>query len=157
MIYKHNQYQTKNRDNTVRLLIVSTLFAIFYPILISFYVVLPLFIGLAGYLMILGIKNDNIAPILVSSLYLLLLDINTSIPIFSGIIATLLCYLLVLPRLRIILNCKICISAIIVSSIYIIYFIIAYIFDFAFELESVHVSMLVLVSMLLDIILVTMI
>ncbi len=154
MISKYNHRSASNDNLFVSLLLV--LLALLYPILISLYVVLPFFIGLAGYLMIVGIRDDNIMQIFISFLYLLNLDINTSVPIFSSIIAVLLCYLFVFPRLRIIVNCKICVSAIMVISIYIIYFLVAYIFDFTFELEYVHIGILVLISMLLDIFLVAM-
>jgi hypothetical protein len=155
MIYNNKQYSS-NHDNFVALWIMLILLALLYPILISIYVVLPSFIGLAGYWMISGIRDDNLMPIFISSLYLINLDINTSVPIFSGIISVLLCYLFILPRFRIIANCKICTGIIIVISIYIIYFVVAYIFDFAFELDIVHVSLLILISIIIDILLVSM-
>lgn len=155
MIYNHKQYSS-NRDNSVALWIMLILLAVFYPIFISLYVVLPSFIGLAGYWMISGIRDDNLMPIFISSLYLINLDVNTSVPIFSGIISVLLCYLFILPRFRVIANCQICTSTIMVLSIYIIYFAVAYIFDFTFELDIVHISLLILISMILDILLVAM-
>lgn len=81
----------------------------------------------AGYMMIRGIMEQNYLPIIASCVYLVVLDINTSVPIFSSIIAVLLCYLMVLPRLKIIASCQVCANILLVLSIYLMYFYSIYI------------------------------
>jgi len=72
--------------------IVVLTFIVVYPMLISIYVFLPLFIGIMGYLFILGIER-KLHYVLMSLLYFINLEANLSLPFFLTIIASLLVYL----------------------------------------------------------------
>jgi len=155
MIFEHREYRQKN-DNYAMWQIIMLMIAIIYPMMVSMYVVLPLFIGLAGYFMIDGILNDKKIESFISFLYLTNLDLNTSVPVFSGVVAVLLCYLVVLPYAsRITSTCKTCTNILTVISVYIVYFVTIFIFDFIVDIDSHNASLLILMSVLVDILLVS--
>ena len=56
------------------------LFVFFYPMLISIYVFLPLFIGAMSYMFILGLEKEKKAYILISIIFMMNIEVNLSLP-----------------------------------------------------------------------------
>ncbi len=127
-------------------------FVLFYPMLISIYVTLPLFIGFAGYLLLRGLEGDGWRFILLPILYLVNLEINLSLPIFLSLIAVLLHYLFIYPSLIFLKRCPICIAIISVLAIDMIYGGLIMIYDFIFTTSSVTINSQLLYSLIMDIV-----
>lgn len=125
---------------------------IIYPMLLSIYVTLPLFIGFAGLIFILGLKKHNNYYILFSFIYMLNLEINLSLPLFLLPIAVLLFYIFVSKKLLFLKLCQVCIYIITVVSINIIYFLLVAGYDFIEFQNSINYDNLILFSILYDII-----
>jgi hypothetical protein len=129
-------------------------FIVFYPMLISIYVFLPLLIGFMGYVFILGVERPRLIYILITLVYLINLDVNLSLPLFLSIVAVILFYVTIYPSLHILKKCKICIPLISVVLIDLLYFILLIGYDFIFDESSIVVDQLLLYSLVVDIILV---
>ena len=127
-------------------------FVLFYPMLISIYVTLPLFIGFAGYLLLRGLEGEGWRFILLPILYLVNLEINLSLPIFLSLIAVLLHYLFIYPSLMFLKRCPICIAIISVLIIDLIYGGLIMIYDFIFTTSSVTINSQLLYSLIMDIV-----
>ncbi len=125
---------------------------IVYPILISVYVTLPLFIGFAGYLFLLGLEGKGIRYLLFPTLYLLNLEINLFLPMLLSILSVLIYYLLAYPHILILKRCKVCIAVISVLGIDVIYLMLLLAYDFIFSSSSVGVNPLLFYSLVFDII-----
>ena len=107
-----------------RLYILSLFrFTIFYHI----------FFGIAGYALVVGIRTRNTPLIIISALYLLNLEINLSLPIFCSIIAVLIFAMFVLPKLKALTNCEVCVFIASIVLLYIIYYMVLVIDDFIFS------------------------
>ncbi len=129
-------------------------FAVFYPMLISIKVFLPLMVGFMGYLLILGIERNRYYFILVSLLYLLNLEVNLSLPLFLTVITVLVFYTAIYPSFDIIKECPVCVSLISVIFIDLLYFIMLIGHDFIFNETSIVVDQLLIYSLLVDLFLV---
>ena len=132
------------------LLILLTIFI--YPMLISIYVTLPLFIGFSGYLVLQGIEGRGWRFILYPALYLLNLEINLSLPLLLTLLAVLAYYLLLYPSVLFLKRCRLCVALISVLAIDLIYFGLIMGYDFIFDTRSIEVNMLLLYSLAMDVI-----
>ena len=94
-------------------------FVVIYPMLISIYVTLPLFVGFAGLIMVLGIEKEKYWHVFFAFLYMLNLEINLSLPIFLMPISALIFYNFVKDKLAFLKLCPVCVS--IVSVIFLLF------------------------------------
>ena len=125
---------------------------IIYPMLISIYVNLPLFVGFAGLILVLGLEEENFTYIIFSFLYMLNLEINLSLPLLLLPISTMLFYYFVKEKLDILKLCRICIYITTVILIDFIYFFLLAGYDFITEQSSVNYDIALLFSFIYDII-----
>ncbi len=127
-------------------------FVLLYPILISMYVFLPLFIGFAGYMVIWGIDGHGVRYIWFPLLYLLNLEANLSLPMFLSLLAILLFYLTLYERIRYFKRCSVCVGLLSVVAIDVYYFILILGYDFMFDTTSIFINSLLLYSLVFDLI-----
>ena len=127
-------------------------FVLLYPILISMYVFLPLFIGFAGYMIIWGIDGHGVRYIWFPLLYLLNLEANLSLPMFLSLLAILLFYLTLYERIRYFKRCSVCVGLLSVVAIDLYYFILILEYDFMFDTTSIFINSLLFYSLVFDLI-----
>ena len=127
-------------------------FVVLYPIMISMYVYLPLFIGFAGYMVIWGIDGHGIRYIWFPLFYLLNLEANLSLPMFLSLFAILLFYLTLYEKIRYFKRCTVCVGLLSVIAINLYYFILLLGYDFMFDTSSIFVNTLLLYSLIFDLI-----
>jgi len=130
------------------LLVIS--FVIFYPMFISIYVWLPLFIGMAGYFLMQGIEKGRIGYILFPVVYFINLEANLSLPLFLTIIATLLVYQLIYSKLHYFKQCHLCRVILSTVSLDILYLLLLFSYDFIFQTSSIGLDMILLYSLSVD-------
>jgi len=130
------------------------IFIIFYPMLVSIYVFLPLMIGFMGYVLVLGIKKVRIAYILTSVIYLVNLEVNLSLPLLLSFVAVLFFYLVIFPQFDILKKCTICSPMLSVIFIDLLYFIFLMGFDIVTDQVSIAIDKLLLYSLVVDMMLV---
>lgn len=136
------------------ILSLAILFIIFYPMLISIYVFLPLFIGMMGYLLIKGIDENRIFYVLLSLLYFINLEVNLSLPLFLGTITALIVYVLFYHHLNYFRKCVVCrplLSVILIDITYLA-FLLAY--DFVFQTHTIVLDNILLYSLVVDLLVV---
>jgi hypothetical protein len=127
-------------------------FVLFYPMLISVYVTLPLFIGFAGYLLLRGLEGEGWRYIFLPMLYLFNLEINLSLPIFLSLVAVLIYYLALYPSVLFLKRCPVCVAILSVLLIDLIYGGLIMIFDFIFATSSVTINTQLLYSLIMDVV-----
>jgi hypothetical protein len=129
-------------------------FVIFYPMLISIYVFLPLMVGLMGYVLILGIDRSRMSYVLVSLVYLVNLEVNLSLPLFLSVLTVILFYVTIYPHLHILKKCKVCIPLLSVIFIDLMYFIMLLGYDMIFGESSIVIDQLLFYSLIADMLMV---
>lgn len=129
---------------------IILLFIIIYPMLISVYVFLPLFIGIIGYFFIRGIAEAKMQYLIVSIIYVINLEVNLSLPLFLMIISFLLVYILFYQNLTYFRSCHVCKPILLVILIDIFYLIMLLSYDFVFQTSSVVLDNLLLYSLIVD-------
>ena len=130
------------------------LFIIFYPMLISIYVFLPLLIGVMGYILMQGIEKGKIHYIFISLVYFINLEVNLSLPFFLIVISSLLVYVLFYHSLIHFRDCMICrpvLSVLLIDGVY-LGSLLAY--DFIFQTNSIVLDNILLYSLIIDLLLV---
>ena len=125
---------------------------IVYPMLVSIYVTMPLFIGFAGLMLILGIDEGRIWQIILSILYMINLEINLSLPLFLIPTSVAIYMLFFKNKLSLLKLCPICIKIATVIFINIIYFLLLYAYDFVQSQNSVNYDSFLLFTFIYDII-----
>ena len=134
--------------------LTSMLFIIFYPMLISIYVFLPLFIGVMGYLLMKGIDENRIFYILLALLYFLNLEVNLSLPFFLTTLASLIVYVFFYHHLNYFRQCVICrpiLSVILIDGLYLLS-LLAY--DFVFQTQTIVLDNILMYSLIVDLLVV---
>jgi len=129
-------------------------FIVFYPMLISIYVFLPLLIGMMGYVMILGIEKEKLHYVLFSMVYFINLEVNLSLPLFLTIISSLLMYVMFYHHLTHFRRCQVCkpiLSVLLLDAFY-LGSILSY--DFIFQSSSVVLDTILLYSLIVDMLMV---
>jgi len=126
------------------------IFVVFYPMLISIYVFLPLFIGIAGYMMILGIEQGRVSYIVVSLLYLVNMDVNLSLPFFMVTIAILIVYLFFYPHFLHFRKCHVCTPLLTVLMVDMVYLGLLLSYDFVFGTENVVLDDILFYPLIVD-------
>ena len=134
--------------------ITAILFIIFYPMLISIYVFLPLFIGAMGYLLMKGIEENRMFYVLLPLLYFINLEVNLSLPFFLTTITSLIIYIFFYHHLNYFRKCVICrpiLSVLLVDGLYLIS-LLAY--DFIFQTQTIVLDNILLYSLIVDLLMV---
>ncbi len=134
--------------------LTAMLFIIFYPMLISIYVFLPLFIGIMGYLLMKGIDENRIFYILLAILYFVNLEVNLSLPFFLTTITSLIIYVFFYQHLNYFRKCVICrplLSVILIDGFYLLS-LLAY--DFIFQTHTIVLDNILLYSLIVDLLVV---
>ena len=130
--------------------ILSLSLAIFYPMLISIYVFLPLFIGTMGYLFLKGIDENKVFYMLLPLVYFINIEVNLSLPFFLTTITTLIVYLVFYRNLNYFRKCTVCrpiISILLIDGLYLL-FLLAY--DFIFQTQTIVLDTILLYSLFVD-------
>lgn len=134
--------------------LTAMLFIIFYPMLISIYVFLPLFVGVMGYLLMKGIDENRIFYILLALLYFINLEVNLSLPFFLTTLISLLVYVFFYHHLNYFRKCVICrpiLSVILIDGFYLLS-LLAY--DFVFQTHTIVLDNILLYSLIVDLLVV---
>ena len=131
-------------------LIATVFFILFYPMLISIYVFLPLFIGAMSYILVQGLERDKSLFIFISAIYLMNLEVNLTLPLFLTIISSFIFYVTIYPYLRHFRRCKICKSLISVVILDFLYLGALFVFDFIFQTQSIVLDNILLYSLVVD-------
>ncbi len=134
--------------------IAIALFILFYPMLISIYVFLPLFIGSMAYILIRGIEKEKSLSIAVATIYLLNLEVNLSLPLFLVIISSLFFYVTIYPSLKYFRRCKVCKPLLAVILLDLFYLGALFSFDFIFQTQSIVLDSILLYSLIVDMLIV---
>ncbi len=130
------------------------LFIVFYPMLISIYVFLPLLIGVMGYVFIQGIEKGKTRYIFVAIIYFINLEVNLSLPFFLIFISSLLVYVLFYHSLFYFHKCRICrpvLSVLLIDAVY-LGSLLSY--DFIFQTNSIVLDNILLYSLIVDLLIV---
>ena len=134
--------------------LAAILFIIFYPMLISIYVFLPLFVGVMGYLLMKGIDENRIFYISLALLYFINLEVNLSLPFFLTTITSLLVYVFFYHHLNYFRKCVICrpiLSVLLIDGLYLVS-LLAY--DFIFQTHTIVLDNILLYSLIVDLLVV---
>ena len=140
---------TKVKHNTLYLVFII-FFILFYPMLISIYVFLPLFIGAMSYTLMQGLEKKNPLYIFIAIIFLINLEINLSLPLFLSIITALLFYVTLYPSLLHFRRCKVCKPLLSVLILDLLYLGALFAFDFIFQINSVTFDSILLYSFAID-------
>jgi len=130
------------------------LFIIFYPMLISIYVFLPLLIGVMGYIFIQGIEKEKIHYVFIAIIYFINLEVNLSLPFFLIFISSLLVYVLFYHSLLYFRECVICRPVLSVLLIDMVYLGSLLSYDFIFQTNSIVLDNILLYSLIIDLLIV---
>jgi len=144
----------KVRKHRPLLWIPVVLFVCFYPMLISIYVFLPLFIGAMSYMFVLGLDKEKTAYSLISIFFMMNMEVNLSLPTFLIIISALLFYVLIYPSLMYFRKCKVCRPILSVLLLDLMYLSMLFSYDFIFETQSVVLDSILLYSLVVDMLIV---
>ena len=125
---------------------------IFYPMLISIYVTLPLFVGFSGLIFVLGLEKERYDYILYALIYMFSLELNLSLPLILMPISALIFYFYFRQKLAFIKLCKRCVYIVTVLLINFIYFLLLGGYDFITDQSSVNYDHLLIFSFVYDVI-----
>jgi len=142
--------KTEKTENKTLFLIAIVFFILFYPMLISIYVFLPLFIGFASYLLIEGLEKKKPRFIFFAIIYLLNLEVNLSLPLFVSIISSLIFYTAIYPYLRHFRSCIFCKAILSVIILDIFYLSSLFAFDFIYQTQSIVLDVILFYSLVVD-------
>jgi len=143
----------RNRWLIFRLLfgLFLTVFVVMYPMLISVYVFLPLFIGYAGWLLVRGIEGDGLRYIVIPLVYLVNLEINLSLPLMLVATAVLAYYLTLYGWAQRLKKCPVCVTVVSVVAIDVFYIGTLIVYDLLMGTNSIEVDSVLIYSLLADI------
>jgi len=128
------------------------LFVIVYPLFVSMYTMLPPFIGLAGYVLIINLEKEK-SYIFAPLLFLLNLDLNLSLPLFLSIFVIMLIYMFIYTPLKRLVRCKVCLLFALIVIIDFLYYFSLFIYDFIFNTTTILADMLLVYYIVIDILL----
>jgi hypothetical protein len=127
-----------------------TLLVILYPMFVSMHTMLPPFIGIAAYFLILYIEKESMylfAPLM----YLLNLDLNLSLPLLLSTAITILVYMFIYTPMKRLVRCKVCLIFALIFLIDVAYYISLFVYDFIFQTSTVLADMLLIYYISIDI------
>jgi hypothetical protein len=140
--------------NHLAFMIALYLFILFYPMLISIYVFLPLFIGAMSYALIEGLEQRKTGYLFVAIIFLVNLEVNLSLPLFLTIISSFIFYIALYPSLKHFRHCHVCKRLISVLLLDFLYLGALFFFDFIFETQSIVLDSILLYSLVVDMLIV---
>jgi hypothetical protein len=141
-------------EHRLAFLVAMYFFILFYPMLISIYVFLPLFIGAMSYVLIEGLEKRKTGYLFVAIVFLMNLEVNLSLPLFLTIISSFIFYVLLYPSLKHFRHCYVCKRLISVVLLDILYLGALFFFDFVFETQSIVLDSILLYSLVVDMLIV---
>lgn len=144
---------TKAEHRTLFMVFIY-LFILFYPMLISIYVFLPLFIGAMSYAIVQGLEKGKTTYLLVSIIYLINLEVNLTLPLFLTLISSFIFYVTLYPSLKHFRHCFICKTLLSVILLDLFYLGTLFFFDFVFETHSIVLDSILLYSLVVDLLIV---
>lgn len=121
-----------------------------YPILVSIYTMLPPLIGLVGYIIITNIDKNRVYA-LSGMLYLINLDLNSTLPMLLSIFIISMVYMLLYPNLKLLIRCRVCLLFVLIAMIDFFYYISLFIYDFLFNSSTIIGDMLLGYYIVVDI------
>ncbi|CAA6805682.1 MAG: Unknown protein [uncultured Sulfurovum sp.] len=130
--------------------VLITLFVVTYPLFVSMYTMLPPFIGLVGYILILNLNKEKVY-VFAALFYLLNLDLNLSLPLFLSIFMIMIIYMFVYTPLKRLVRCKVCLLFALIIIIDSSYYLSLFIYDFIFNTSTVLADMLLVYYIVVDI------
>jgi len=150
-VYKYNSFE---EDEGLSFLQKTglILFVIVYPLFVSMYTMLPPFIGLAGYVLIINLEKEK-TYIFAPLFFLLNLDLNLSLPLFLSIFIIMLIYMFIYTPLKRLVRCKVCLLFVLIVIIDFLYYFSLFIYDFIFNTTTVLAEMLLVYYIVIDILL----
>jgi len=146
--------QSTKVEHKIFFLITIVFFVLFYPMLISIYVFLPLFIGAMSYVLILGLDKEKSFSLPLAIIYLINLEVNLSLPLFLTIISAFIFYVTLYPSLKHFRRCKICKPLLSVIILDFFYLGALFAFDFIFQTQSIVLDDILLYSLVVDMLIV---
>jgi hypothetical protein len=146
--------QVAKVEHRTLFLIAVIFFILFYPMLISIYVFLPLFIGAMSYILVIGLDKEKSLSLPIAIIYLINLEVNLSLPLFLTIISSFLFYVTLYPSLRHFRKCKICKPLLSVVILDFFYLGALFMFDFIFQTQSIVLDSILLYSFVVDMLIV---
>jgi hypothetical protein len=141
-------------ENKLFFVLALLFFVLFYPMLISIYVFLPLFIGAMSYTLIEGLETKRSFFIFIGVIYLVNLEVNLSLPLFLSIIIAFVFYLTFYSSLLHFRRCKICKPLLSVFILDFMYLGALMGFDFIFQTHSIELDNILLYSLVVDMLIV---
>lgn len=146
--------QINKTQHSTLIWVSISFFILFYPMLVSIYVFLPIFMGAMSYVLVHGLDKNRSSFIIIAIIYMLNLEINLSLPLFLTIISALLFYVLVYPNLKYFRKCKLCRPLLSVLILDLMYLGSLFAFDFIFETNSIVLDTILLYSLIVDMLIV---
>ena len=146
--------QATKVKHKILFLITIIFFVLFYPMLISIYVFLPLFVGAMSYVLILGLDKEKSFSLPLAIIYLINLEVNLSLPLFLTIISSFIFYVTLYPSLKHFRRCKICKPLLSVIILDFFYLGALFAFDFIFQTQSIVLDNILLYSLIVDMLIV---
>ncbi len=146
-----NRY--KDLENRRLVLIKKTmlfLVVIIYPLLASIYPMIPPFIGLAGYIIIVNFHKEKIY-LFASLLYLVNLDLNLSLPLFLSIFTIILVSMFIYNPLKRLIRCRVCLLFSLIMIIDFLYYLLIFIYDLIFGSSTVLADILLVYYIAIDV------
>ncbi len=123
---------------------------VLYPMLISIYVFLPLFVGFAGWMIVRGIEGAGALYVVVPLVYLINLEINLSLPLLMVLFATLLYYLTLYEKVLVLKRCRYCVAVLSVLLIDAYYIGALLVYDLLMDTSCVVIDKLLWYSLVAD-------
>ena len=141
----------KKRLFSILIFLFWIIVVIVYPALISIYVTMPLFVGFSGLMFIKGLDENNYYYEIFAFIYMLMLEVNLSLPLLLLPISTLIFYVFIKKHLNFLKLCPKCIAILTVIFINLIYFFLLLIIDIITSQNSINFDYLILLSIIFDI------
>ena len=138
------------------ILLLTVFTMIFYPMLISIYVFLPLLIGTMGYIFMRGLQEGKIIHIVIAIIYFINLEINLSLPLFLSIITALFVYVIFYRNITYFSSVSILKSILVVLLMDIFYLLFLLMYDFLFGTSSIVLDGILAYSFIVDMLVVVM-
>jgi len=146
-----NKYQPleENSLSLFQKLLVGSLI-LFYPFLVSMYTMLPPLVGLVGYLIIYNLNKNTFYP-LGGFVYLLNLELNSSLPLLLSTFIIILVYIFLYSTLKLLIRCRVCLLFALIVIIDFSYYMALFIYDIIFNTSTVVGDMLLIYYIVVDI------
>ncbi len=131
-----------------KFLAVLTVFL--YPIFSTIYYYLPPFTSIAAILAIRGHEKKNRFMLYMALAYMLNIEINYSLPMFSTLVTLALYYWVILPRMRFYTVCRNCLRflTVIIYNLMLIGVLFAY--DYLFFTDSAHLDLKIIYNIVFE-------